>query len=48
MAGERTVGLATDPAIQRDLMLVTPLARKPTPAAVVFLDLLESDLQFKT
>ena len=45
MSGGRTIGLATDPSIPRDLVLVTPLDREPSPAAAAFLDLLESDLQ---
>jgi DNA-binding transcriptional LysR family regulator len=45
MAGGRTIGLATDPSIPRDLVLVTPLDREPSPAAVAFLELLESELQ---
>jgi DNA-binding transcriptional LysR family regulator len=44
MAGGRTVGLATDPSIPRDLVLVTPLDREPSPAAVAFRKLLESEL----
>ena len=32
MAGGRAIGLATDPSIPRDLMLVTPLEREPSPA----------------
>jgi DNA-binding transcriptional LysR family regulator len=44
MAAGRTIGLATDPSIPRDLVLVTPLDREPLPAAVAFLQLLESAL----
>ena len=44
MAGGRVIGLATDPSIPRDLMLVTPLDREPSPAASAFLDLLKSEL----
>jgi DNA-binding transcriptional LysR family regulator len=44
MAAGRTIGLATYSAIPRDLVLVTPLDREPSPAAVVFLELLESEL----
>ena len=40
MSGGRAIGLATDPPIPRDLMLVTPFDREPSPAAVAFLDLL--------
>ncbi len=46
MAGGRAIGLATDPAIPRDLMLVTPLEREPSPAGKAFLDLLDSELQY--
>jgi DNA-binding transcriptional LysR family regulator len=48
MAGGRTIGLATDPSIPRDLVLVTPLDREPSPAAVAFLQLLESELREPT
>jgi hypothetical protein len=48
MTGGRTIGLATDPAIPRDLVLVTPLDRRPSPAAVAFLQLLESELREPT
>ncbi len=40
MAGDRANGLATDPPIPRDLMLVTPLDREPTPASSAFLEML--------
>ena len=42
MAGDRAIGLATDPSIPRDLMLVTPLDREPSPAGAAFLDLLDA------
>jgi DNA-binding transcriptional LysR family regulator len=45
MAGGGAVGLATDPAIPRELALVTPLDRDPSPAVTAFLELLDSDLQ---
>lgn len=45
MAGGRAIGLTTHPSIPRDLMLVTPLEREPSPAASAFLDLLDSELQ---
>jgi DNA-binding transcriptional LysR family regulator len=48
IASGRAVGLATDPPIPRDLMLVTPLEREPSPAASAFLDLLEPELQSNT
>ena len=44
MAGGRAIGLATDPSIPRDLMLVTPLERQPSPASHAFLNLLDSEL----
>ncbi|HTT31263.1 MAG TPA: LysR family transcriptional regulator [Solirubrobacteraceae bacterium] len=40
MAGGRATGIATDPAIPRDLLLVTPLDREPSPAGEAFLRLL--------
>lgn len=40
----RVIGLATDPPIPRELMLVTPRERGPTPAAAAFLALLEDGL----
>ena len=43
MAGGRATGLATQPSIPRDLMLITPLEREPSPAASAFLDLLDSE-----
>jgi DNA-binding transcriptional LysR family regulator len=45
IAGGRAIGLATDPPIPRDLMLVTPVEREPSPAARAFLDLLEPELR---
>jgi DNA-binding transcriptional LysR family regulator len=48
MAGDRAIGLATDPSIPRDLMLVTLLDREPSPAGAAFLDLLDSDLNNTT
>ena len=44
MANGRAIELATDPSIARDLMLVTPLDRGPSPAGAAFLDLLDSEL----
>lgn len=40
MAGGGAVGLAIDPAIPRELALVTPLEREPSPAGAAFLELL--------
>jgi DNA-binding transcriptional LysR family regulator len=40
MAEGRATGLATDPAIPRELVLVTPLDREPSPAGAAFLRLL--------
>ncbi len=48
MAGDRAIGLVTDPSIPRDLTLVTPLDREPSPAGAAFLDLLDSDLKNAT
>ena len=45
MAGDRAAGLATEPPIPRDLMLVTPLDREPTPAGAAFLELLDTNPQ---
>ncbi len=39
LAGDRAVGLVTDPPIARDVLLVTPLDRPPSPAAAAFLGL---------
>jgi DNA-binding transcriptional LysR family regulator len=41
MSGGRVVGLASDPAIRRELATVTPLDREPSPAGQAFLDLLD-------
>jgi DNA-binding transcriptional LysR family regulator len=43
-AGGRVVGLAIEPSIARDLVLVTPLEREPSPAAAAFLELLDPEL----
>ncbi len=43
MANGRTTGIATAPAIPRDLVLVTPLDRDPSPACSAFLGLLGPD-----
>ncbi len=40
MAGGRAVGVATDPPVPRELVLVTPLDREPSPAGAAFLHLL--------
>lgn len=45
LAGDRAVGLSVEPSIARDLLLVTPLDRKPSPAAAAFLELLDPGLQ---
>lgn len=44
MAGGRVSAITTDPSIPRDLMLVTPLDRGPSPAGSAFLALLDSEL----
>jgi DNA-binding transcriptional LysR family regulator len=41
MTNGRAVGVATDPPIPRELILVTPLDRDPSPAGAAFLQLLE-------
>jgi DNA-binding transcriptional LysR family regulator len=41
IAGGRAIGVATDPLIPRELLLVTPLDREPSPAGAAFLQLLE-------
>lgn len=43
MAGARAIGVATDPSVPRELVLVTPLDRAPSPAGAALLDLLDSD-----
>ena len=43
MTGGRAIGVATDPSIPRELVLVTPLDREPSPAGAAFLQLLEDD-----
>jgi len=45
LAGDRAVGLPVEPAIARDLLLVTPVDREPSPAAAAFLELLQPELQ---
>ena len=45
LAGDRAVGLTTDPSITRDLLLVTPLDREPSPAAAAFLELFDPEPQ---
>jgi DNA-binding transcriptional LysR family regulator len=45
MARGRAIGLATDPPIPRDLMLVTPHDREPSPAGAALLELLVSEPQ---
>ncbi len=40
MAHGRATGVATDPSIPRELVLVTPLDREPSPAGAAFLPLL--------
>ncbi len=43
MAGGRAIGVATDPPIPRELLLVTPLDREPSPAGAAFLHLLDDE-----
>ncbi len=43
MTAGRAIGVATDPPIPRELVLVTPLDREPSPAGAAFLRLLEDD-----
>ena len=42
MTGGRTIGVATDPSIPRELMVITPLERAPSPAGTALLELLQS------
>jgi DNA-binding transcriptional LysR family regulator len=44
MSAGRAVGLAIDPSIPRDLALVTPRDREPTPAGAALLELLQPEL----
>lgn len=44
-ASGRVIGVACDRPIPRELMLVTPLDRKLSPAGAALLRLLDSDLQ---
>jgi DNA-binding transcriptional LysR family regulator len=48
LVGDRVVGLTTDPSIARDLLLVTPLDREPSPAAAAFLELFDPELHNDT
>jgi len=41
ISGHRAIGIVTDPAIPRELLLVTPLDREPSPAGAAFLHLLD-------
>jgi hypothetical protein len=43
MSRGRAVGIATDPSIPRELLLVTPLDREPSPAGSAFLELLPDE-----
>jgi DNA-binding transcriptional LysR family regulator len=43
MTNGRAIGIATDPPIARELVLVTPLDREPSPAGAAFLNLLETE-----
>ncbi len=43
MAGGRVIGIPTDPSIPRELLVVTPNDRLPTPAAAALLELLDAD-----
>ncbi len=43
MASGRAIGVATDPSIPRELLLVTPLDREPSPAGAAFLHLFASE-----
>ncbi|MGZ6697966.1 MAG: hypothetical protein ACXVFL_20315, partial [Solirubrobacteraceae bacterium] len=42
-AGGRAIGVATNPSIPRELMLVTPLDRAPSAAGAALLELLHTD-----
>jgi DNA-binding transcriptional LysR family regulator len=41
LAADRLIGITTEPSIQRELVLVTPADRAPTPAAAALLALLD-------
>jgi DNA-binding transcriptional LysR family regulator len=43
MSRGRAVGIVTDPSIRRELLLVTPLDREPSPAGAAFLELVSDD-----
>ncbi len=43
MTGGRAIGIATDPPIPRELLLVVALDREPSPAGAAFLRLLDND-----
>jgi len=43
MTDGRAIGVVTDPPIPRELLLVTPLDREPSPAGAAFLHLLDDD-----
>jgi DNA-binding transcriptional LysR family regulator len=43
MTGGRAIGVAADPSIPRELLLVSPLDREPSPACAAFLHLLEPE-----
>ena len=45
MVTDRVIGLATEPSIPRELMLVTPLDHQPSPAATALLALMNTDTQ---
>lgn len=40
LSGGRVVGLTSEPSIERELAIITPLDREPSPAGQAFLDLL--------
>jgi DNA-binding transcriptional LysR family regulator len=43
LSGGRAIGIVTDPPIPREVLLVTPLDREPSPAGAAFLRLLDDD-----
>ena len=42
MSGGRAIGIATDPPVAREVLLVTPVDREPSPAGAAFLRLLDA------
>lgn len=43
MTGGRAIGVATEPPIQRELVLVTPIGREASAAGAAFLEIFEDE-----